>query len=130
MTDQGPELPREPVGEALDIIQDSILETEITPDNALSFGTRFLDYTIKDCEHAQQADPTPVLGKFITFLEESLQAAREGDPTDLSRFLRSQRDNVYRTGLQDPQHIRQNEFGQKLGQIADALTPQSPANPA
>lgn len=117
------ELSPEAVEESMDIILESIAETDITPANAPIFGRRYLQYTIKGIEHILKESPEklPGLEKSLKVLKDTLDEAGQGNYENMARFLRAEKERNAIT-LKDPESVRKNTRWVKLGQIADTLT--------
>lgn len=117
--DQGTtELTPQDVDITLEVIEDGIIDTEITAENAPMFGKRLLHYAILSYEGAQREHPTPEMADHIIFLKSTEVEAEEGKSENLSRFLRSEAQRR-KTGLKDPKHTRDNALAAKLEQIAE-----------
>ncbi len=119
------ELSPDAVNQSIELIEEGIIETDITPQNAPMFGRRYLQYAIKSYESIHEEKPMPVLDEYVEFLRDTLQEAEANDFENLARFLRAQGE-IHRNGLKEPQHIRENTLGLKLTQIADTLTSNPP----
>ena len=110
--------------ETLDIIQEEIINSPITPENVISFAKMYTLYSKKQIDQLVKKQPQLIVMKaFSKELERFLEEADKGDYTNVARFLRSEREKMV-SGLHDPKNERWNNLGNKLGEIAQVLSPQ------
>ena len=108
------------------LLQDSIRQNEISPDNAGRYLELYLYYTNEQLKALIKQSPSGLKGpqEFSGRVEEAIKEAKEGDYYYGAKFLRAEADRLRYKG-DSIKRIDDNVLGKQLTVIADMVSPES-----